>query len=149
MGRFSVTQNKVVGCTFNQDCIAWDLKFDSVYGSLNQFEILSNDGVIPTALGHGGDPLVGKNVELEQVQLLPRGPNIMYPAVPFEMLRTAHEKPQIRVKVDGMAAICTGLMCDYEYEAPQGLITGFSVNGLDISIQGSNLPSELTSVRLA
>ena len=101
------------------------------------------------ALGHGKDPLVGKNVWLEQVQIEPRGPNIMYPAVPFEMLRTAHEKPQIRVKVDGMVAICTGLMCDYEYEAPEGKITGFSVNGLDVSIQGSNLPSELTSVRLA
>ena len=73
----------------------------------------------------------------------------MYPAVPFEMLRTAHEKPQIRVKVDGMAAVCAGLMCDYVYEDPQGLITGFSVNGLDVSIQGTNLPSELISVRLS
>ena len=45
-GRFSVKQNKDTGCSFNQDCIAWDLKFYSVYGELNQFEILSNEGYI-------------------------------------------------------------------------------------------------------
>ena len=52
----------------------------------------------------------------------------MYPSIPFEMLRTAHKKPQILVNVDGIPAICNGL-CDFEYEEPQGLITGFSVNG--------------------
>ena len=63
-GRFSVTQNKDVGCEFNQDCIVWDLKFSSVYGELNQFEVLSNDGYIPEQLGYGNDPLRGKNVTI-------------------------------------------------------------------------------------
>ena len=73
----------------------------------------------------------------------------MYPTVPFEMLRTAHEKPQIFVKIDGMAAICIGLNCDYEYETPEGEITGMSVNGLDVSLSGTNLPLDDIKVRVA
>ena len=63
-GRFSVTHNEDVGCKFNSDCIVWDLKFYSVYGALNQFEILSNEGYIPEQLGYGNDGLSGKNVTL-------------------------------------------------------------------------------------
>jgi hypothetical protein len=73
----------------------------------------------------------------------------MYPAVPFEMMRTAHDKPQISVTVDGMEAICTGLNCDYVYEEPAGLITGFTVDGDNVSIQGENLPLDIISVRLS
>ena len=73
----------------------------------------------------------------------------MYPSVPFEMTRTAHDKPQILVKVDGMPAICTGMNCDFVYEEPTGKITGFSVSGDDVVIWGTGLPLELESVRLS
>ena len=66
MGRFSVTQNKDVGCSFNGDCIVWDLKFGSVYGELNQFEIISNEGDISNALGYSSDPLDGLEVTTNQ-----------------------------------------------------------------------------------
>ena len=73
----------------------------------------------------------------------------MYTAVPFEMLRTAHEKPQIRINIDGMPAICVGLKCDYQYEVPTGLVTGMSVSGLDVSLTGTNLPLNNLKVRVA
>ena len=141
-----MTHNTLEGCYFNQDCIFWDLKFYSVHGELNQFEIFSNDGTFPDVTAN---PLVGQDVTTVSLELAPRGPNVMYEAIPFEMLRTAHESPQIQVKIDGIPAICTCVACDYTYEAVEGLITDFSVNGLDITILGSNLPLEFASVKLA
>jgi hypothetical protein len=65
------------------------------------------------------------------------------------MLRNANDNPQIEIKIDGMEAICTG-NCDYGYEEPTGLVTGFFVNGLDVTIQGQNLPpkTDISEVNL-
>ena len=65
------------------------------------------------------------------------------------MLRNANDSPQVEIKIDGMEAICTG-SCDYVYEEPAGLVTGFFVNGLDVTIQGQNLPpqTDITEVNL-
>ena len=60
----------------------------------------------------------------------------MYPAIPFEMLRTSYDKPQVSVKVDGMEAICIHSNCGYVYEEPTATITSFTVDGLDITING-------------
>jgi hypothetical protein len=65
------------------------------------------------------------------------------------MLKTDHSKPQLTVKVDGMPAVCTGFACDYEFEVPEGLITGFTMSGQTAIITGTNLPLEPTSVRVA
>ena len=73
----------------------------------------------------------------------------MYPAIPFEMMRTVHDEPQLSVTVDGMEAICVGLRCGYAYEEPPGLITGFTVDGLNVTITGENLPLDLIGVRLS
>ena len=99
--------------------------------------------------GHGANPLIGHDMWIENVEYTTYGPNVEYPAIPFEMIRTAHTSPQVTVKIDGMPALCTGLACDYTVETPTGLITGFSVSGLDVSITGTNLPTEPPSVRLA
>ena len=65
------------------------------------------------------------------------------------MLYTKEEAPQVLVEIDGLHAACVGLQCDYQYEEPVGLVTGMTVNGLDVSITGSNLTLELVSVTLA
>ena len=77
------------------------------------------------------------------------GPGIYYPVIPYEMLYTDEVAPQVVVEIDGLPAACTGLQCDYQYEEPIGLVTGMTVEGLNVSLTGSNLTLDLVSVTLA
>ena len=121
--------------------------FHSVHGTLKPFQLWNNQGQHPD---YDADQLVGKDVSVESLELKPRGPNVGYSVIPYEMLRTANAHPQIEISIDGMEAICTG-NCDYVYEEATGLITDFSVNGLDVTIQGQNLPDKslITDLSLA
>ena len=115
-GTFSVSVNDTV-CKYNVDCIHYDLKFDYYTTNLNQFTIIDWEG----------KPLEGVGLEYHEFDLKQRGPGIMYEAIPFEMIRTAHTNPQILVTIDDLPAICTGI-CDYTYEISNSLITDMSVN---------------------
>lgn len=117
------------GCYYAEDCVSWELSFGSVREDLPQFQIYSNEGQLLQERDRPANPLEGRDIELESLALTARGPNISYQPIPFSMLRTAHDSPQVRVKIDGMAAVCTGLACDYTYESTPSLITAFSVNG--------------------
>ena len=53
------------------------------------------------------------------------------------------------IQVDEFPVLCGKLNCDYTYIEQQSLITGFSVSGLDVTISGTGLPLELSSVSIA
>jgi len=59
------------------------------------------------------DEIGGDKLEVEEVRQ--RGPNAFIDALPFEMLRTAHDNPQIMVTVGNLPAVCTAIDCDYTY----------------------------------
>ena len=53
----------------------------------------------------------------------------------------------MKVSVDGMPALCTGLHCDYTYIVGQETITEFTVSGKQVTIKGTDL-TEPTSVEM-
>ena len=65
------------------------------------------------------------------------------------MLYTNEAHPQVKVTVDGLPALCTGLACDYEYSEPTGEVTSMVISDLDVTLTGTNLPLDMLSVTLA
>ena len=94
------------------------------------------------------EPLTGENPRFEAMTLAEYGENIMFEPIPQEMLYTAATRPQVLVTVDGMSAACAHLNCDYLYVDSTALVTSQAINGNILTIQGSNLPTNLVDVRL-
>jgi hypothetical protein len=62
---------------------------------------------------------------------------VFYDAIPFEMLKTYVEKPQVIMFVGDQPAVChTG--CDYMYIDSVGYITGYSYDEITrkVTLQG-------------
>ena len=60
-------------------------------------------------------PLTG-NSPLSSVDVISNyGSSIMFEPIHLEFLSSDAQSPQVLVKVDGMAALCASLNCDYEY----------------------------------
>ena len=74
---------------------------------------------------------------------------MFYEPIPFEWLFTAETTPQVLVTVDDtLPAVCSSWSCGYTYQVATALITGFSLNGLTLTIDGSNLPTETDIVHI-
>lgn len=65
------------------------------------------------------------------------------------MLYQAEDAPQVIVTVDDMPAVCAGVACGYTYEDPTSLVTGFTVSGQNVVIDGTALPTSYLSVTLS
>jgi hypothetical protein len=50
----------------------------------------------------------------------------MFWPIPFEMLETYEEKPQMIVEVDHMPAVCHSMDCGFMHIAAVGEVTGFT-----------------------
>jgi len=72
----------------------------------------------------------------------PMGRNLFYNPIPFEMLRTVEEKPQLLVTVDSRPVVCHNMTCDFEYIRPVGEITAFSFDADTdrLILTGTDLP---------
>jgi hypothetical protein len=53
------------------------------------------------------------------------------------------------VSVGGIDAVCGSLNCGYTYFQPTGYITGFSLSGTTLTINGVSLPSIIKSITLS
>lgn len=108
--RDSITVKKNIGMTYNEIGSDFLIDFHSVVGSLQKIEVLRepNDPII----GDGDEE--GLNIIYSSEIVKTYGPNIFYDALPFEMLKTIHVKPQVKVTVDGIAAVCASTKCDFE-----------------------------------
>ena len=95
----------------------------------------------------GGDP--SKPVPLKSTTLTPYSTNLFYDPIPFEWLYTNESTPQVIVTIDGQIAICASLQCGYTYTGTPPLITGFSLNGLTLTITGTSLATTGVSVSFA
>ena len=82
--------------------------------------------------------------------------SLWWESIPMEMLYTEVMKPQVRVQVDGLDAICKNRDCDYLYKEDlsqdnsldlsfrrnlysQPTITSFTLNNNILTIKGENL----------
>ena len=66
------------------------------------------------------------------------------------MLYTPATSPQVLVTVNDLVAVCPEFNCDYAYKNSVGEVTGQSMasNGLGLTIQGTDLPTEDVTVSL-
>lgn len=72
----------------------------------------------------GSYPLTGNTDMRANVTILRNyGESTFFEAVPLEMLSHDSQTPQISVTIDGMAALCTSLNCDYTYTTPTSSIS--------------------------
>jgi len=76
------------------------------------------------------------------------GQSLLFEPIPMEMLYTAATRPQILVEVDGVPAACKNVNCDYLYIAETSSVDSMSISGNDITIQGTNLPTDIENVIL-
>lgn len=69
----------------------------------------------------------------------PFGQSLIWPVIPGDYFYTLETQPQVKVSVDEMPALCTGMACNYIYAEGSSLITGFSISsGTQLTISGSN-----------
>lgn len=65
----------------------------------------------------GSEPLVFRSDTLQR-----HGKNLLFEPVPLEMLFTDEQEPQVRVKVNGMDALCVTFDCSYTFEGATNYI---------------------------
>ena len=77
--------------------------------------------------------------DVRSSRLRDRGVNRWFDPVPLEMLFTPAQAPQVLVKVDGLEAVCPAGNCGYTYVAPVGGLTGASLSGSTLTVDGTEL----------
>lgn len=82
-------------------------------------------------------------IVLGNTTLVPFGQNLFYDVIPFEMLQTYEEWPQVIVNVGEFPAVCASMACHYKYNPTVGSVTGFTFDESSkvLTIQGTNLPA--------
>jgi hypothetical protein len=114
------------------------LEFRGFNQDPGQFEIMS-----------GEETPMAEHVFFLAETIVDYGTNIMYDAIPFELIYTDEVLPQVIVTVDGLPAVCKNLTCDFTYIESPYEIESFSIDGDEhvLTIEGTSLPEEIKSVR--
>lgn len=114
------------------------IDFSSYPGDPGQFEVISNED----------NPLVG-DITYNAETIVPYGKNLMFWPIPFEMLETYEEKPQMLVEIDDMPAVCHSMKCDFTHVAAVGEVTSFTydANLKKLTMTGTNLPDNKSKVQ--
>jgi len=125
---------------YNDDGRDFLVRFVGLNYDVPQMEIQSDLNV----------PLVGINVNFEAYDFIPYNQSrLFYEPVPFEFLYTIENNPQVIVTIDGIEAVCDSLDCGYNYVAPTSLITGFTYDGVTLTITGSDFASTIKSIQFS
>jgi len=118
----------------------------SIYGSITNyynFEVVSSDW----------DPLRGTNITYLNTTLQDANGNLFFEPIPFEMLRTYEEEPQVMITIDGNPVACHSMACNFKYVEPECNITAFSFDEDTniLIVEGDNLPTgeQITWVNFA
>ena len=117
------------------------LIFQDYHGDVPQCEIRSSEST----------PITGNDViEFNSITYREYGKNLMFEPVPLEFLYTDASQPQVIISVNGIDGVCPEFNCDFLYIEPTGQVTAQSLsNGVDLTITGTNLPTENIRVLLA
>jgi hypothetical protein len=79
------------------------IDFMSYNGDPGQFEVLPAED----------NPLVGNNIQYGAETVVSYNKNLMFYPIPFEMLNTYEEVPQVLVTVDDIPAVCHSMECGF------------------------------------
>ena len=101
-----------------------DLAIFNIYLERMQYEV-----DLITVGDSTDDPLQANELFLSEEELKPYGTNALIDVIPFEMLYTAEENPQVIVTVEDMPAVCASLNCDYTYIENNVTISDFTFDG--------------------
>ena len=93
--------------------------------------------------------MTGNEVTYQTETIREYGQNLMFEPIPLSMLYTDAQQPQVLIKVNGIEGVCPEFNCNYVYVDTASMITGQSLSGNDLIIDGTNLPTDVTSVKLA
>ena len=116
------------------------IDFSSYPGDPGQFEVISNED----------NPLVG-DITYNAETIVPYGKNLMFWPIPFEMLETYEEKPQMLVEIDDMPAVCHSMECSFMHIPAVGEVTQFAMSTLDgvstLTLTGTELPDNVSKIQ--
>lgn len=114
------------------------IDFSSYNADPGQFEIVSAEE----------NPLVGTNIQYNGETVIPYGKNLMFYPIPFEMLETYEEKPQMLVEIDDMPAVCHSMDCGFLHVPAVGVITSFELNEgtSTLTMTGTDLPDNVSKI---
>jgi len=74
----------------------------------------------------------------------------MFWPIPFEMLETYEEKPQMIVQVDDMPAVCHSMDCQFTHIPAVGLVTEFAISDsfpYQLTVKGTDLPDNTSKIQ--
>ena len=78
----------------------------------------------------------------------PFGESLVWHVIPADYFYTRETNPQVKVTVDDMPALSTGMMCDYTYFEGESCITGFTLSGTELTITGSDFVTDDTEMEI-
>ena len=116
---------------YAENGVSFMLRFTGIKGDVTPCKIQS--GVTTT--------LTGNNPTFNNTILVQAGQSLIYEPVPLEFLRTYTQSPQVLVKIDGFAALCANLTCDYSYISDASAITAQTRTGSALAVTGLQIPS--------
>ena len=64
---------------------------------------------------------------------------MIWHTIPAEYFFTHETAPQIKVSIDGMPALCTGMACHYNYIVQESQVTAYALAGRKLTITGTTL----------
>ena len=90
-------------------------------------------------VGDAEAPLVGKDVQSTGTIVRHYGRALVWPVIPGEYFYTVETEPQVKVEVEGMPALCTGMACNFAYSESTSVIQAFTREGTALTIRGTDL----------
>ena len=107
------------------------------------FSFQDYEGDVPQCYLTSGvnDPVRGQNPTFDQKTIREYGQNLFHEPIPMELLYSDATSPQVLVTIDDLPVACPNLNCDYAYTATSARITGQSVVGREVTIDGTGLPT--------
>ena len=127
-GKISVTELSTTFASRSMG-VEFQVSFHGVAGSLSDYELNS-----------GFDPLVGVDVQAHTEVVREYGASLVWHVIPGGYFYTREVEPQVKVDVDNMPALCTGMACNYKYTEGTSEIEKFELDPLtnQLTIEGKD-----------
>lgn len=138
MLQFKIRLNSMRVFPYAENGISFAMVFQDLHGPAPKCRLVSGTTT----------PLMGYT-KFSNETIWDYGKNLLFEPIPLELLYTDAKNPQVLVSVNGIDGVCPNFNCDYTYVNPVGEITGQTLTGLDLVVQGTELPTESVSVKIA
>jgi len=136
--KVEVRVTKPFGYTGNG--LDWKIHFFGLNSDPGQYSI--HRATVKTALN--SDPALNNGPARTSKTTVAYSNNVFYHSIPFEYLRTVEIEKQTTVTVDGVAAACHNLNCQYNYVTAPGQVDSFTFDQSSnvLTVTGTSFPVE-------